>query len=303
MKKQHVLQIIISILLIGAGGIIGYNVKALHDDKLNRNLIIQTPVPSGHPKKEGNKGSAFNSVYKFGLDIPFNEKYIELPIRPSSPYKQEIWLENTAMSGPYAWIDMEIKVSEINPELSTLRPKDFYYYKSKPYQLGIIPAKIITVGRGDVFYYYVVAKIGNYYLQIDQRLAPNKKFDELLSTFRYFGNEVTIKLNAKDSVGKDNVGTAVLTDLGNEKTKIVIQVESMAGKDPANIYTGSCSKLGPIKYPLTQISNGLKTNSAPGKSEAVLNISLDTLRSQFPLAIGVQSTISPRSLDWCGDVN
>ncbi|OGC50187.1 hypothetical protein A2716_03165 [candidate division WWE3 bacterium RIFCSPHIGHO2_01_FULL_40_23] len=101
-----------------------------------------------------------------------------------------------------------------------------------------------------------------------------------------------------------NQGTAKLTDIGNGKTKVVIQLDIMAGQPPANIYSGSCVKIGAVKYTLMEVRNGLKTNSAPGKSKTILNTSLQELHSMLPLAIGVRNlplSATP-SLEYCGNL-
>jgi len=114
-----------------------------------------------------------------------------------------------------------------------------------------------------------------------------------------------IPLTPQNSGEGNGVSIATLTDLGNEKTKIVIQLDFMAGKPPANIYKGSCLAIGLVAYPLTEVINGLKTNSAPGKSETILNISLQNLRLGRPLAIGIRHLPLSDSLflAWCGDLN
>lgn len=132
--------------------------------------------------------------------------------------------------------------------------------------------------------------------------------DKILSTFDYWGPEMQVLLAPKKCLSSnctigDSEGVAMLTETGNGKTKIIIGLENMAGKLPVAIYRGSCNKIGPIKFTLSNINNGFKTNSGTGKSETILDMSLDSLRSQEPLAIGVRSTISSGPLDWCGEIN
>lgn len=99
-------------------------------------------------------------------------------------------------------------------------------------------------------------------------------------------------------------GTTTLTDLGNGKTKIDLKIDNVPGGQPANIYMGSCINPGLVKYPLIDVTNGLKTNLGPGASETTLNVSLQNLHSMLPLAIGVRYAGSFTSpfLASCGDL-
>ncbi len=53
---------------------------------------------------------------------------------------------------------------------------------------------------------------------------------------------------------------------------------------PSYIHVGSCIDLGPAQYPLNPVVNG--------KSETILKVSLESLRSASPLAVNVVSSAS-----------
>ena len=73
------------------------------------------------------------------------------------------------------------------------------------------------------------------------------------------GKPVEIDLAAENNSGVS--GTATLTDLGNGKLRVDINVEA-AGNNamPAHIHPGSCAELDPKpRYPLSDVENGTST--------------------------------------------
>ena len=106
--------------------------------------------------------------------------------------------------------------------------------------------------------------------------------------------ELTVNLMAQNNSGES--GTAVLTEK-NGKTEVKLRLEgALKGvTQPAHIHSGSCSTLGAVKWPLTFPVNG--------KSETTLDISLDQLRAELPLAINVhKSAAEPAVYVSCGDL-
>ncbi|HTK03717.1 MAG TPA: hypothetical protein VL401_03060 [Alphaproteobacteria bacterium] len=317
MKKKYILPIIyVALLCLTNAG--AYHLGTQHS---NTPVIDSSPQPSAAPQTNPSGYvdpfpryltddttdwlTYTNKKYHFSITYPPTWKYLEIP---KSQYnnQDEVVLfshQDIQSANPHLMTDYNFTISKNNLALNW-QSKYFQvedYKGGKPCSMGNLPGTCFAgILKGDNANQYVfVGKIGDYYIQ-ERGHETSGYYGKTI--FHYFGNEITIKLNPQDSVGKDNMGTAILTDLSNGKTKIVIRLESMVSKPPAAIYSGSCAKPGAIKYPLTNVSNGLKTNSAPGTSETILNVSLDTLRSQFPLAIGVQSTLSPESLAWCGDL-
>ena len=65
---------------------------------------------------------------------------------------------------------------------------------------------------------------------------------------------------------------------------------------PAHIHIGMCPKIGAVKYPLTNVVNG--------NSSTVLDITIDTIMSQLPLAVNVhKSTTEPNIYVSCGNIS
>jgi len=70
---------------------------------------------------------------------------------------------------------------------------------------------------------------------------------------------VTLTMNAQNNSGIS--GTSTFTDLGNGKTRVVMQVSGAgSGPEPAHIHPGSCADLDPTPvYTLTSVTNGAST--------------------------------------------
>ena len=93
---------------------------------------------------------------------------------------------------------------------------------------------------------------------------------------------VTIQLGAQNNSGIS--GTATLTDLGNNQTRVVINVTGFQGgtPSPVHIHDGTCASLNPaVKYPLT--------NLVDGKSETTVPVALSALLAQ-PHAINAHKS-------------
>lgn len=92
---------------------------------------------------------------------------------------------------------------------------------------------------------------------------------------------LTITLRTQNNSGQS--GTAVLTDMGNGTTKIVVDTTNpTAAAQPIHIHEGTCSNLTPsVKYPLTTTANG--------KSETTLNVAMSALLAS-PHAINIHKS-------------
>lgn len=93
-------------------------------------------------------------------------------------------------------------------------------------------------------------------------------------------------------------GTATLKEAGG-KTIVVLDLdprETPKGvTQPAHIHEGSCPGVGAIKYPLTPVMDG--------KSETTLDVGLDQLLSEIPLAINVHKSVAEAKVYVsCGDI-
>lgn len=105
---------------------------------------------------------------------------------------------------------------------------------------------------------------------------------------------LTVALNTQNNSGES--GTATLTE-ENGKTKVVLNYTGFPQDvvQPAHIHTGSCASLGGIKYALSFPKNGT--------SETTLDVSIDQLLAQLPLAINVHKSASEVTVyTACGDI-
>ena len=105
---------------------------------------------------------------------------------------------------------------------------------------------------------------------------------------------VVVALSAQNKSGES--GTATLTDVDG-KTKVVLKLSGTPSgvSQPAHIHTGACPNPGAVKYPLSYPVNG--------SSDTMLDVSLDTLKSQLPLAINVHKNSEELQVYVaCGDV-
>lgn len=92
---------------------------------------------------------------------------------------------------------------------------------------------------------------------------------------------ITIQLKVQNNSGQ--AGTAVLTDLGNGTTKVVVDTPGgPAGPQPIHIHEGTCASLNPSpKFALTNMVNG--------KSETTVNVALTAILAA-PHAINIHKS-------------
>jgi hypothetical protein len=106
---------------------------------------------------------------------------------------------------------------------------------------------------------------------------------------------VTVKLDPLNNSGQS--GTAVLSDLGNDQTKVVITItgEPTGASEPVHIHNGQCGPtLGSVAFPLTNVVNGT--------SETTVNKGLDDLSSgQFAIN-GHKSSAELSVYVFCGNI-
>jgi hypothetical protein len=69
-------------------------------------------------------------------------------------------------------------------------------------------------------------------------------------------HKVTIVMNAQNGSGES--GVATLLAVAGDNTSVTIQLngENTTGKQPAHIHVGPCTKLGAVKYPLSDVVLG-----------------------------------------------
>ena len=81
---------------------------------------------------------------------------------------------------------------------------------------------------------------------------------------------LTVPLAAQGNSGV--AGTAVLTDMGNGQTQVVIRVSTGGNAVmPDHIHNGTCANLGDVKYPLNNVQNGTSTSTVAVSIADLLN--------------------------------
>lgn len=104
---------------------------------------------------------------------------------------------------------------------------------------------------------------------------------------------VRVALQEQNKSGES--GTAIIVEVdGRVKVSIDLKGIPANANQPAHIHTGSCDKLGDVKYPLGSI--GLANDS-------ILSVSKAQLLSELPLAINVHKSGAEVSVYVaCGDI-
>lgn len=86
------------------------------------------------------------------------------------------------------------------------------------------------------------------------------------------------QLNNSNESGK----ATLVEENGQVKVTLMVDNEPAGANQPAHIHLGSCPTPGAVKYPLM--------NVVDGKSETVLNVTMDQLKSLQPLAINIHES-------------
>jgi len=95
--------------------------------------------------------------------------------------------------------------------------------------------------------------------------------------------------------GSGESGTATLTKQGDKQTKVVLSVNGAEGTQPVHIHKGTCDQLDPKPaYPLSPVTGG--------KSETVVNASLDDLEKGGYAINGHKSAQDLKTYVFCGNV-
>ena len=139
---------------------------------------------------------------------------------------------------------------------------------------------------------------GVYYFVATQRLepAPPPPTPSASGTgdTQQRGREVPVNLRTQNKSGETGVMSLVDVN-GKVEVSIVMTNAPTDAPQPAHIHAGSCPTPGAVKYPLTSVVNG--------KSETVLDVSLDELLLGLPLVVNVHKSSSEANVYVaCGDI-
>jgi hypothetical protein len=107
--------------------------------------------------------------------------------------------------------------------------------------------------------------------------------------------DVAVKLGALGNSGES--GTATLSDVGGNKTKIVIAVTGQPANvpQPVHVHKGTCAQIDPAP------AYGL-TTMADGKSETVIDQPLSSLQRERFAINGHKSATEANTYVFCGDI-
>jgi flagellar capping protein FliD len=96
-------------------------------------------------------------------------------------------------------------------------------------------------------------------------------------------NKLSVQLNEQNNSGE--YGNALITE-ENGVVHVHVSVKNAPRgiSQPAHIHVGTCIDTGAVKYPLTNLLNGV--------SDTTLQVSLKDLASQGPLVLNVHKSVS-----------
>jgi len=119
-----------------------------------------------------------------------------------------------------------------------------------------------------------------------------KPFVVLLAALAYLGPAAippagaaptTLTIQLQQQNGSGETGTATLTQAGGDVQVAIALKGAPATAQPAHIHSGTCSALGGVAYPLTNVVNG-------GSTTMVKGVTIDQLLSK-PSAINVHESL------------
>lgn len=154
--------------------------------------------------------------------------------------------------------------------------------------------KPVSPIMGALIVFAVLALIIGFFLSRGTRLQPQEVATEAPSPSPT-PQILTLVLNELADSGEN--GSATVKEVDG---KVVVSVELTGQPEesiqPMHIHQGSCPGVGTVLYPLT--------NAVMGRSETILEVTMDELLTQSPIAINVhKSTTQPQIYFSCGDIN
>ena len=140
----------------------------------------------------------------------------------------------------------------------------------------------------------LVATGGAYVIVKKQQERDKEKvLSEQVEKIRKEG--LVISLSAQNN--SEQSGTATLMAQTNAQTKVVILVDDWKPgvAQPAHIHVGSCPTPGAVKYSLNNVVNG--------RSETMVNVTMDVLLKGLPLAVNVHKSAAESNVYVsCGNI-
>lgn len=161
-------------------------------------------------------------------------------------------------------------------------------YGKRPMWQWAIIYLVIAVLLYAAFYYFFLSNSSNPSYNT-QTAVPSSTSEAVIA------KEMTVNLATENDSGES--GTAMLKE-ENSKTTVTLNLTGYA-KDvpqPAHIHVGACPGVGAVKYPLNDVLNGV--------SVTTLNVTMDQLKKDLPLAINVHKSAKDITVyTSCGDLS
>ena len=112
-------------------------------------------------------------------------------------------------------------------------------------------------------------------IEIEEEDEEKEKEDKII-------DKITVELTEEND--SDESGKAKLVEENNQVT-VTISMDGAPEEvsQPAHIHLGSCLDVGEVKYPLTNILNG--------ESTTTIDVTVDQLKSELPLAIKIHKSV------------
>ncbi len=105
-----------------------------------------------------------------------------------------------------------------------------------------------------------------------------------------------VVLDEQNGSGETGIALITETDAGKVKVDLGVNGAPADADEPAHIHLGSCTELGGVKYPLSNVLAGV--------SETTLDIAFDQLSSDLPLAVNVHKSADEIGVFVaCGDLS
>ena len=120
------------------------------------------------------------------------------------------------------------------------------------------------------------------------------EFEWYMSQSGGSSQSIVVAMSAQNDSGMTGEATLTAMD-GSTLVELDLAGAPEGIVQPAHIHTGSCANIGGVVYPLTFPMNGV--------SETTLNVSLDALLAQLPLALNVHKSPEEANIYVaCGDL-
>jgi hypothetical protein len=140
----------------------------------------------------------------------------------------------------------------------------------------------------------VILVVGYLFLTSNKTVTSPPVDEQVVSEPELEAGSESVVLSEQNDSGE--LGTASLVGVDGQ----VVVTLSLTGfevgvEQPAHIHIGACPDVGAVSYPLTNVVDGV--------SVTTLDVTLEQLKGEQPLAINVhESTDNPQNYVSCGDL-